>query len=112
MANPSGRKGSSHETSLLPALLPYHPYAIRNPAQGAKDKGDFYMPGNHLYVVEAKNVRTMSLGVWVDEAEVEAKNAEVSFGVVFHKRAWVTDSNRQFATMLVGSWLALVHRDH
>lgn len=111
MSNPSGQKGTSYETSLLPAIQTRHPYAIRNPSQGAKDKGDYYMPGNGLYVIEAKNHRTMSLGSWVDEAEVEALNALVPFGVVFHKRARVTDPLRQFATMSVGSWLDLVHRD-
>jgi hypothetical protein len=50
----------------------------------------------------------MSLGVWVAEAEVEAENLGVSYGVVVHKRRGKTDPGEQFVTMPLRTFLEFV----
>lgn len=102
----SKQKGTAYETSLLPLLSEYYPGAHRRVLSGNKDKGDFVLPGAP-YALEAKNVRAMSLGTWVDEAEVEAKNLGVPFGVVVHKRRGKTDPAKQFVTMSLEAFLKL-----
>lgn len=110
MSNPSGAKGSTYEVSLLPLLNDYWPDTIRAGAQGVADKGDFHMPTNRLYVVEAKNHKRLELATWVREAQVEAANKGVPYGVVVHKRRGTTSPAEQYATMPFGDWLKLVHR--
>lgn len=104
----SKAKGTSFETSLVPEINKFYPGTERRAQQGANDKGDFNIPGAHDFIIEAKNVKTMSLGAWVEEAKVEAKNAGVRYGVVAHKRRGVTDPARQFVTMELGAFLELV----
>jgi len=55
----------------------------RRALHGSADKGDI----NWLdwIVLEVKNVRTPSYGVWVREAEEERLNAGAEIGVVVHK---------------------------
>ena len=103
----SKAKGTAFESSLLPLIRQYHPYAERRALTGAKDKGDFFLPGLDV-VIEAKNQRTMSLGSWLDEAIVEARNAGVEYGIVVHKRKGKTDPGEQFATMRFKDLLHLI----
>jgi hypothetical protein len=103
----SKAKGTSFETSLLPLLRQYFPGAERRALSGNKDKGDFILPGA-TFALEAKNVQSMSLGVWVAEAEVEAENLGVSYGVVVHKRRGKTDPGEQFVTMPLRTFLEFV----
>lgn len=110
MANPSGRKGWQFEASLLPLIDAYFPGAFRLGKQGANDKGDFYMPNNKLYILEAKNEKTLHLAQNMREALAEAANAGVPFGAVVHKRKLKTAPEEQWLTMQFGDWLKLVHR--
>lgn len=103
-------KGTKFETSLVSILEKYWPGTIRNPGNGVKDKGDFYMPGNKTYIIEAKCRKVMDLPGWTAEAQVEAANAGVPFGVVVHKRAGRVAPEEQWVTMRLGHFLALVHR--
>jgi hypothetical protein len=107
VSNPPKVKGTAFESSLLPLIREYHPYAERRALTGAKDKGDFFLPGAD-FILEAKCVRTMSLGSWLDEAVREAINAEVGYGIVVHKRKGKTDPAEQFATMRFKSLLDIL----
>jgi hypothetical protein len=109
VTNKSKAKGTSFETSLLPAIKDKQPLAERRVLNGAADKGDFYVPGEDRFVIEAKNEKAMSLSGWLKEATVEAENAGVPHGVVFHKKRGVTDPREQYATMKVGTFLDLVY---
>lgn len=109
MSNPSGAKGSEYERSLLGLVQKYWPYAIRPGKQGVRDKGDFHMPGNDRYILEAKNEKRMNLSGWLKEAEVEAENAGVPYGVVVHKKRGTTAPEEQYATLRFGDFLKLVH---
>lgn len=102
----SKQKGTSFETSLIPELELWYPGAHRRPLSGAKDKGDFILPGAD-FALEAKCVKAMSLGAWVDEAVVEAENLGVRFGVVAHKRRGKTAPSEQFATLRLRDFLEI-----
>lgn len=55
------------------------------PRWGALDKGD--LTGTGDFCIEAKNHKSLDLARFVDEAEVERRNAGKRFGVVFaHRR--------------------------
>jgi hypothetical protein len=99
-------KGTAYETSLLPLLREFFPGAERRALSGAKDKGDYILPGA-AFALEAKNVKAMALGSWLDEATVEAENLGVRYGVVVHKRRGKTDPSEQFVTMKLQTFLEL-----
>ena len=103
----SKQKGTSYETSLLPLLRAYYPGAERRALSGAKDKGDYILPGAS-YALEAKCVKAMALGSWVDEAQVEAANLGVRHGVVVHKRRGKTAPEEQFVTLRLIDFLEIV----
>jgi hypothetical protein len=108
MSNPSKAKGTSFEVSLLPVLQEKYPDASRRAAEGKNDKGDFNLPGEDRYVIEAKCRTQMSLPQWIREAEAEAKNAGVLYGVVISKRKGTADPNQQYVHMTVSTFLGLV----
>lgn len=80
---------------------------------GAKDKGDVANVRTHdnqKVVIECKDVATMSLGTWVNEAEVERVNDQALAAFVVHKRrgkgdpleAYVTGTLRDLIAILSG----------
>lgn len=108
MANPSKAKGTDFEVSLLPSLQAVYPDASRRPTEGKNDKGDYNLPGEKRFIIEAKNRTQMSLPQWLREAEVEAKNAGVPYGVVVHKRKGTRVPGEQYVTMTLDTFLGLV----
>lgn len=111
MTNRSKQKGTSYESSVLPAIQEKRPNAERRVLQGKNDKGDFHIPDEARFVVEAKNCKEMDLSGWIREAEIEAANAGVLFGVVVHKRRGKTDPREQYLTMKFGDFLDLAYPD-
>lgn len=109
MVNYSKAKGTTFESSLLPYIRNYYPDAERRILAGALDKGDFLLPGEKRFIIEAKNCKTMSLSEWMREAEREAKNADVPYGIVVHKRKGKTDPAEQWVTMTLRTFLQLVN---
>lgn len=110
MSNANGAKGTKFEASLLPLINEFYPDSVRLGKQGTKDCGDFHMPGNRLFIVEAKNVKRMDLAGWLEEAAAESMNKGVPHGVVVHKRRGVADPAYQYCTLHFGSFLELVCR--
>jgi hypothetical protein len=94
---------------LLPEIRKYYPEAERRALQGALDKGDFLLPGEKRYILEAKNCARLDLAGWHAEAEVEAYNAGVPYGVIVHKRKGKTDPRYQWATLSFGAFLDLAN---
>lgn len=111
MTNPSKQKGTDFEVSLLPLLQEFYgPDTDRRPPQGANDKGDFLLPGERRFILEAKNRTQMALGQWLKEADVEAGNFDINaVGVVVHKRKGTRIPAQQFVTMTLGDFLILVN---
>lgn len=102
----SRQRGTSFETSLLPALRTVWPHAERRALQGAKDKGDFLLPSG-LFAIEAKNCSQPKIPEWLREAKAEANNADVPVGVVIAKRRGTTDPMEQFVHMALDDFLWL-----
>lgn len=112
MANPSKAKGTDFEVNqVLPALVAYWPEAERRAQSGSQDRGDFHIPGEKRFIIEAKNRTQLALPKWLREAEVEAKNAGVPYGVVCHKRKGTRVPGEQYVTMTLDTFLGLV-ADH
>ncbi|MEU7243371.1 hypothetical protein [Streptomyces sparsogenes] len=84
MANPSKAKGTRYEGEIRD-FLNSRGFNVRRVVQmGNKDQGDLH--GYPLHVIEAKNEKSLRLPEYVRQAEREAVNAGVPFGVAFVKR--------------------------
>lgn len=93
MGNP---KGSRYENELLKYLRGQNLDAERLRLTGKEDEGDLVVRGElnvGRLIIEAKNVKRMTLAGWVEEARLEAQQyadhrgiARPAFAVV-HKRA-------------------------
>lgn len=105
----SKQKGTSFESSLLPLLQAFYPGAERRALTGAKDKGDYILPGAS-FALEAKNHKAMDLAGWLAEAQVEAANLGVAHGVVVHKRRGKAAAEEQYVTLRLEDFLELVRR--
>jgi hypothetical protein len=104
------QKGTKYETSLLPLIRVYYPEARRSPLAGANDTGDFTIPGEDRFILQAKNRKRMVLSEWVEAAGIQAKRHHPeAVGVVVHKRLGVTDPADQYVTMKFGDFLWLVN---
>lgn len=81
------------------------------PKRGSLDLGDIAgvkTAWGGRTIVEAKNVRKMTLGPWVDEAEAERQNADGEIGVVVHKRHGKGQPGDQFVTMTLATFVRLL----
>jgi len=81
----------------------------RAPLRGDGDRGDIaglYSPFGKV-VVECKNVARLDLAGWVEEARIEAGNADAIAGVVLHKRRGKGKFLDQYVTMTVRDLLAI-----
>lgn len=94
----SKAKGTAAETAIVNFLNEYGISAVRNPPQGAKDKGDINLLKLPV-AVEVKNHATMKLAEWVDEVIVEKAHANKAIGVVFHKRLRKSSPGDWYVTM-------------
>lgn len=77
---------------------------------GAKDRGDiggFRNLGKRV-VIECKNVVSVALGTWVNEAEIERGNDDANAAMVIHKRVRHGAAGDQYVTMTLADLLALI----
>lgn len=78
---------------------------------GARDCGDLAnvrVHGGRRVVVECKDTARLDLAGWAAEAEAERVNDGAVAGVVVHKRHGVSDPGRQWVTMTVADFAALL----
>lgn len=93
----SKQRGTRWETAIVRYLVAEgFPAVERRALTGSADKGDV---AGLPVVVEAKNCKTAALAGWVDEATVEAANAGVDVGVVWHHRRGKASPGEGFVTM-------------
>ncbi len=107
MVNRSKAKGTSWESAIVDYLRSAGwPHVERRTLNGAADRGDIAgIPG---IVIEAKSVKTITLGAFVDEAGKERGNDRAAYGVVWLKRrgksspehAYVVMDGEQFVRLL------------
>lgn len=82
----------------------------RSPLHGKNDVGDIsgvVSPFGKV-VLECKNHKSMTLGMWVEEAEVERGNADALVGVVVHKRRGKGQAGEQYVTLTVDGLVKLL----
>jgi hypothetical protein len=105
MSNRSKAKGTSWESAIVAYLTELGwPHVERRTLNGAKDRGDISgIPG---IVIEAKSVKTITLGAFVDEAKLEATHDTHatnrkfnSLGVAWIKRRGHTSPARGYVVM-------------
>ena len=103
--------GSRFERQVADCLAAHVDDRIdRRVKTGAKDKGDIagvrHMGGR--VVLELKDVTKLSIGTWVNEAEVERGNDDAIAGLVVHKRRGHGDPLDQYVTCTVRDLVALL----
>ena len=111
----SQQKGTSFETSIAKGLASAldDDRIERRAKTGTKDRGDIAgvrLRGQRV-VIECKHEATgkvFKLPEWVDEAQEEAANDDALVGVVVHKRAKTTDPMRQWCSMTVADFVAIL----
>jgi hypothetical protein len=110
MSNPSKRKGTAAESAVVAWLRDCGcEHVERRALAGSSDKGDIAgLPG---VVVEVKAEKGHNLAGWVDELEVEIRNAHASTGVVIAKRRGTTNVDSWYAIMPARRWAELVLDD-
>ena len=105
MANPAKRKGTAWESDIVRYLRENgHDDARRVAQTGRLDQGDIHVGP---FVIEAKNVSSITLASFVAQAERERDNAAMPYGVAVVKRrgkgaasGYVVMSLAQFSEML------------
>jgi hypothetical protein len=103
MVNKSKIKGTRAESAIVTYLQANgHPNAERRALAGTADRGD--IAGVIENVIESKDHASMSLGAWIDEVEVETRNARARWGVVWHKRRGRASPGDWFVTMTGAQW--------
>ena len=107
MVNRAKQKGTSFESLLVTYLCELGYDAERQVLHGNKDEGDIRVriPGGQDFNIEAKCVRSMALGQWVEEAHAEAGNAGRPC-VVVHKRIGKGQGADQFVSMRLDDFLS------
>lgn len=120
-AKDAGRRLETATAAYFAAALADDRIEVRA-RNGGKDRGDVSgvrTPHRGRLVAECKDAATMTLGPWVEEAEVERRNDDALVGLVVHKRRGIgldltpAGMGRQFVTMTVDDLVALLtgHRD-
>lgn len=107
MTNRPKQIGTSFETLIERGMQTEGYDAERQVLKGNKDEGDIRVriPGRAGFNIEAKCVKAMALGTWIDESRVEAENAGRPV-VVVHKRRGKGQAMDQFVSMRLGDFLA------
>jgi len=99
--------GTKWESAIVTYLIERgFPGIERRAKAGANDKGD--ISGLPL-VIEAKDCRQMTLSGWLEEARVEADNADVAIGVVWAKKRGQGSPARGYVVMDGESFTRLLH---
>ncbi len=109
MSNPSKQRGTAWESALVRYLADNgFPHVERRALNGTQDRGDIAgIPG---VVIEAKNCKTATLGVWVDEAAVEQANDGAAHAAVWHHRRGKASPADGFVTMTGAQWVRLLRQ--
>ncbi|MGB3893242.1 MAG: hypothetical protein WA942_03190 [Mycolicibacter sinensis] len=77
---------------------------------GARDRGDIGGVRAHgqRVVIECKDCARSDLPAWTREARTQAGNDDALVGVVVHKRHGVSDPLRQWVSMTLADFVALL----
>lgn len=100
MVNKSGAKGSLFERQNVDFWGLFYRGARRfRNDNGRYDMGDFHLPNEKRFIVQCKHWSRFSISQWHNDAQEQAKNAGLPFGVVLHKRRGSTKPRDQWVTL-------------
>lgn len=104
------QKGTDGENAVVEALTRAGFTVERRALSGINDKGD--IAGLKDVVIEVKKHDSYAgkLAGWVDEADVERRNAKATVGVVWHRRKGKGKAEEWFVTMSGDQFLYLLRR--
>lgn len=97
MSNASKQRGTAWESQVVEYLRRWNPNVERRALGGTHDRGD--VAGIVGVVIEAKCVKTVTLGTFVDEAETERVNDDADLGLVWLKRRGRSSAGDAFVVM-------------
>lgn len=103
--------GARFERQIADALAAHVDDRIdRRVKSGSKDRGDIagLRHMGQRVVIECKDTAKLSLGTWVNEAEVERGNDDATVGLVAHKRRGHGDPLDQYVTCTMRDLIALL----
>jgi Holliday junction resolvase len=103
------QKGTAAESALVKFLVGQgFPGAERRALTGAFDQGD--ITGTPCLAWEVKNHKTYKFPAWLEETEIERKNAKADFGILIVKPNGVglTNQGNWWAVMNVESMVKLL----
>jgi hypothetical protein len=103
--------GTRFERLIADALAAHVDDRIdRRVKTGANDKGDIagWRFAGRRIVAELKDVASLDLSGWVNEAETERGNDDAHAGIVIHKRRGHGDPLDQYVTCTLRDLLALL----
>lgn len=82
----------------------------RRARTGAADRGDVggVRLHGHRVVIECKDVRTLALPEWTNEARKQAGNDDALVGLVVHKRHGKADPAQQWVTCTLADLVAIL----
>jgi hypothetical protein len=106
VSNPSKQKGTAAESQVVAYLRNWWPLAERRALAGTLDRGD--VAGVPDFCGEVKACKAFDLAGWVDELEVERRNANARFGAVIAKRRGTLDVGRWYAVTPLANYLDLL----
>ena len=100
-------KGTAFETDIVRFLADNgFPNAERRAMAGQNDLGDI-LTGPSL-VWECKNHKTLKFSEWLEETEIERRNADADYGLLVAKRRGKGDAGEQYAVMRVDDLVRLL----
>lgn len=98
MSNANKAKGSRFEARIRDYLHDHGaPHCERLPAGATNDRGD--LTGTPGVVWECKDHKRLELATWVNELEIEMRNARADIGAVIHHRRGKGDPGDDYATL-------------
>lgn len=113
MTNANKVKGDSFERSIRDYLTGLGFVAERTRAGYARDAGDLHIGRRGTRpraILQAKNVRAWTLGVWLIGLAQQRKEAGALHGALVIKRRGIANPGEQYIVMTVDEWAHLAHR--
>ena len=84
MSNANKAKGTRFESSVRNWLLDRRSKAWRPAQTGHKDEGDVHL--DNMVALQCKDAAQQRYSAWVEDANEQAVNAGLPYGVVVHKK--------------------------
>lgn len=108
MVNKNKRLGDDAERGVRDYLQLRGIPAERVPAGNSADIADIWVPRIWWPAIQVKNHARLDLAGWVDDVEIQARNANRSTGIVVHKRRGKGNPAAWYTTMSLKTFVDLM----